>query len=226
MATIEFSMNFTNSIPQHFLPNYKQATSAYTQTLNNPPLSIGFRQKKRGEFIISVFNEDDAKKLQDAKVRFEYGPNNKYNAQIKLEKLPDYEFRTNAKFVFIDWIQDSGLRFAKNEDFDEWLGQRVSLISNTTDDRDRDTGFLNGRKKAFVDFNKGQDIPRFEFIEMNVTLPGGSQEIAKGKVKVTYRDQPVSCRTCNVDHIGRCPARAKEEIERKAAEEERARNFI
>ena len=219
---MEFSLNFTKSVPHHYLPNYRQATSAYTQTLKNPPLNIGFRQKRKGEYIITAYNDKDAKKLKDVKVRYDYGPNDKYSSSIKIDQLPTYEFRTDPKYIYIDWTEDSGLRFARNEDFDRWLEKYVSVITPTAADKDRDTGFANGRRKAHVDFDKGVHIPRFENLEFDVVLPSGEKKLAKGKVKITYRDQPVSCRACNGTHSGKCPAREKEDTEREAAELKRA----
>jgi len=131
-------------------------------------------------------------------------------------------FRTNPKYVYFDWVQDSGLRFASNEAFDKWLSDYVTVINKVEDDKDWDTGFANGRKKAFVDFNKGVDIPRFQWIECAVLLPDETTNLAKGEVKITYKEQPVHCKSCVTDHIGQCPVRAKQYAERAAAEEERA----
>jgi hypothetical protein len=146
---------------------------------------------------------------------------NKYSTTIKLVKQAEFIFRTNAKQVYIDHIQESGLRFAKDSDFDRWLEKNVSIIRPTEDDRDRDTGFLNGRKTAFVDFNKGEELPRFTDLELDVILPDGKPETARGQVKITYRNQPVFCRICKTEHIGRCPVREAEEAKKEA--EDRAR---
>ena len=132
------------------------------------------------------------------------------------------EFRTNPKFVYIDWWQDSGLRFATNDSFDKWISEFATIIKSCTDDEDRDTGFRNGRKKIQVDFNKGKEIGRFEWMECGIFQPNGQPGTAKGKVKITYRDQPVHCRTCATDHVGRCPVREKQEVEKLVAEEARA----
>jgi len=222
MATVDFKLDFTYIVPQAFLPSYKKATSAYQQTLKNPPRKIAFRTtEKRGVFIITV-ELQDAAKLDKQKLTYSYGPFDKYQVKIPLERKQTYVFRTNAKYVYIDWSQDSGLRYASNASFDKWLEDKVTVISNCVDDEDRDTGFRNGRKKIQVDFNKGHEIERFPWIECGVTLPDGTTATAKGKVKVTYRDQPVFCRLCNKDHVDRCPVKKKQEIERLAAEEARA----
>ena len=219
----EFSVDFTTLIPQGFLPSFKQATSAYNQTIPNCPKNIRFRQnsKKRGEFFITVFSEEDAKRLQGQKIRFDYGPRGKYNAQVKLVRQAAYVFRTNPKQVYIDQIFDSGLQFAANEEFDTWLEQYVTVIRKTSDDRDNDSGFLNGRKTAYVDFNKNKEIPRFTEMELNVVTSNCDVETARGEIKVTYRNQPVFCRLCKADHIGRCPIREKEEVDKR--EEDRLR---
>ena len=39
-------------------------------------------------------------------------------------------------------------------------------------------------------------------------------ETDRGEIKVTYRNQTVFCRLCKADHVGRCPIREKEEVER------------
>ena len=56
---------------------------------------------------------------------------------------------------------------------------------------------------------------------MNIKLPNGKIEPCKAKVKITYRDQPVFCRQCQIDHIGGCPVRQAEEAAEKIAEEAR-----
>ena len=117
---------------------------------------------------------------------------------------------------------DSGLPFAANESFDNWLSEKVTVINKVVDDEDWDTGFKNGRKKAFVDFNKGFEIERFQWIECGVRLPDGATNTAKGEVKITYKEQPVHCRLCATDHVGLCPVRARQNVEKAAAEEERA----
>jgi hypothetical protein len=164
----------------------------------------------------------DAHRLENQKITYNYGPNDRYTAKIKLEKQPVFEFRTNPKYIYFDWVQDSGLRFASNESFDKWLSDKVTVITKTADDTDWDTGFKNGRKKAQVDFNKGVEIARFQWMECAVQLPDGTTNRAKGEVKITYKEQPVHCRQCATDHIGLCPVRAKQNAERAVAEEERA----
>ena len=85
MARIEFKLDFRNAVPEGFLPSYKKATSAYVQTLTNPPQSIGFRQlKQRGVFMISV-EAKDAPRLENQKITYNYGPHDRYAAKIKLE---------------------------------------------------------------------------------------------------------------------------------------------
>ena len=223
MSTYDFGLDFTKHVPKGFLPNHRKATSAFVQTVKQYPHDIIFRQtNKQGYFVIHAKSREDAQKLEGQKVMYEYGPNNKHKVKVKLEKMDPYQFRTNAKNVYFDWIFDSGLRYAGNEDFDEWLSDYVTIVTPTTDDKDRETGFKNGRKRTYVDFNKNREIPRFVELEIDVTLPDGSKEIAKGKVKITYKDQPIFCRTCNAEHIGACPIRKREFETIKAAESERA----
>ena len=88
--------------------------------------------------------------MDNASVTYEYGPRNKYSFRIKLEKLPAFEFRTNAKYITIDYVQDSGLHYAINKDFDKWLSEFATIISPTEDEKDRDTGFYTGRKKHLL----------------------------------------------------------------------------
>ena len=217
----EFELDFTKCLPQAYLPTFKQATSAYNQTLNSPPQHIFFRQKRKGIFVITTESKEDTNKLENAFVTYEYGPKKKFEAKVKLAKLPQYQFSTNAKNVYIDWTHDSGLRYATDADFDIWLSRYVTVIQGCTDDKDRETGFRNGRKKAYVDFNKSHEIERFVFIEVEVTLPCGAREQAKGKVKITYKDQPVYCKPCQQDHIGFCPKRSQEIAAQKLEEEVR-----
>ena len=40
MNLTEFVIDFYKGVPQGFLPSYKQATSAYVQTIQNAPLNI------------------------------------------------------------------------------------------------------------------------------------------------------------------------------------------
>ena len=52
-------------------------------------------------------------------------------------------------------------------------------------------------------------------MEVNIVMPNSEiVETARGESKVTYRNQPVFCRLCKADHVGRCPIREKEEAER------------
>ena len=64
------------------------------------------------------------------------------------------KFYTNAKYIYIDWIEDLGLCYASNEALETWLSEFVSIINKLDADRNWDTGFKNGRKKAKVDFDK------------------------------------------------------------------------
>ena len=223
MSTIDFCLDFTKYVPKGFLPDHRKATSAFVQTIKHYPHDIIFRQtNKQGYFVIHTKTKADAQKLEGQKVIYEYGPNNKHSAMVRLERLPTYQFRTNAKNVYIDWTFDSGLRYATSDDFDVWLSDYVTIISPTTDDKDRETGFKNGRKRAYVDFNQKKEIPRFVTLEIEVTLPDSSKEIAKENLKITYKDQPIYCRVCKAEHVGMCPIRQKEIEEIKAAEIERA----
>ena len=220
--SVEFKLDFSYAVPQNYLPTYKKATSAYTQTVPKAPTKIGFRQgQKRGVYLITV-DAGEAAKLQGKSVTYSYGPREQYSVKVKLERQAAFIFRTNPKAVYIDWTQDSGLRYASNASLDKWLSEKVTIITGCEDDEDRDTGFKNGRKKAYVDFNKGQEIERFDWIECSVAVSGEAYQTAKGKVKITYKDQPVFCRPCATTHVGRCPVREKQEVERQAAELERA----
>jgi len=211
----DFKLDFQKAMPKAFLPSFKQATSAYNQTLNNPPQNIIFSRKTEGIFIITTLSREDANRLENSSITYQYGPHNKFEARIKLEKQSPFIFHTNPKNIYIDWIMDSGLRYAKNSDLDAWLSRYVTVIKGCEDDNDRDTAFMNGMKRAYVDFNKSREIDRFTSIEIDVTLPNGQIQPCKAKVKITYKDQPVFCRRCQKDHIGFCPVRQQEE----AAEE-------
>ena len=83
-----------------------------------------FRQTKPGVFILQTFNEKDTKKIGGKFITYEY-KNKKQERQINVhfKKLPKYRFYSNTKWIKIDWVQDSGLRFAENSIFDNFLGK-------------------------------------------------------------------------------------------------------
>lgn len=219
----EFMLDFTVKLQKHELPTYQKVSSCYAQTLLSAPLNIMFRQTKPGVFILQTFNEKDTKKIEGKFITYEY-KNKKQERQINVhfKKLPKYKFYSNAKWIKIDWVQDSGLRFAENSIFDNFLGKFGTIIEPTVDDRN-ELGMLNGRKKARLDLDKGVDIDRISWIEAEVMIDGVKRN-AKGKVKVFYQDQPVLCKNCQVSHVGKCPEKIKEEELLKVYEEERANN--
>ena len=92
--------------------------------------------------------------------------------RVHLKKLPKYRFYSNPKWIKLDWVQKSGLRFAKNTDFDTILEKFGDIIEPTSDDKN-ELGMWNGRKKARVDLNKGIDIERIKEIEIEVVFEEG-----------------------------------------------------
>lgn len=205
------------------LPNYQAAVAAYTSTVPGAPIGVEFRQQRPGIFILKTFSEKDANKVENSSgVTYYYGKSQNKQCKVRFAKLPKFKFHTNPKWITIDWVQDSGLRFATNEEFDKFMSDYGRIIEPTVDDKN-ELGMLNGRKKIRIDMDKNLEIERIKWVEMKVKTEEG-ERLAKGKLKFFYAGQPVFCRECNDDHVGKCPEKVKKEELMKEYEEKRIKN--
>lgn len=216
MAAIvtEFKLDFQVHVRKQDLPTYQSASAAYANTVPNAPIGIEFRQQKPGVFIVKTFNEKDAKKIENAALTYYYGVNLKNQCKVKFSKMPKFVFYSNPKWLTVDWVQDSGLRYATNDDFDEFFSGYGDIIVKTHDDKN-ELGMLNGRKKCRIDLNKGLEIERVKMMEMDVVTESGEKRCARAKIKFYYAGQPAFCRDCHIDHIGKCPEKIKLEEKQK-----------
>ena len=212
MASIitEFKLDFTMHMQKCDLPTQQKASAAYSQTVANAPLGIGFRQQRQGIFIIETYNEADSNKLEDKSLTYYYGKNENKQAKVVLTKLPKFVFYSNAKWVTIDWLNDGNLRYVKNSQLDEFLAQFGKIIVPVKNEKN-ELGMYNGKKKFRIDLNKDTNIERIKWLEFTVELEDGTMQNAKGKAKFYYQGQPAFCRRCSKDHIRRCPQLVKEE---------------
>lgn len=214
----EYKLDFTAYLPKEYLPTYNKAASAYTQTVNQAPLDVTFRQQKPGVFVLKTNSAKDSKKIEASKVRYSYGKHEQKDIAIPFKKVTPWQFYENPKWLTIEGMYDSGLQLATNEDFDEILIKYGTLIVKTHDDTEVH-GMRTGRKKARIDLKV--DIERFSNVEIDVVTKDGDDKRAKGRIKVFYQGQPVMCRDCDVHHIGKCPEKVKREAEEKDREEKR-----
>ena len=226
MASVnnEFMLDFTVHLQRQELPTYQKVASCYAQTIVAAPLNVMLRASKPCVFILQTYNDKDAKKIEGNFLTYHHVVK-KVEKQIRVhfKKLPKYKFYSNPKWIKLDWVQESGLRFAKNTDFDTILEKFGDIIEPTSDDKN-ELGMWNGRKKARVDLNKGIDIERIKEIEIEVVFEEGVKRIAKGKIKFIYPGQPVYCKSCKSSHLGKCPEIIKEEEILKDFEAKRVQN--
>ena len=212
MATsfVEFKLDFQVHLLKNDLPNYREALSSYRNSVQGAPLKIDFRQQRPGIFIIKTCTDQDEKKLENTFLTYYYGKKQEKQVKVKFQKLPKYRCYTDPKWVTIDWIQESGLRFAEDKIFDDFLMNYGTIIEATHDDKN-ELGMTNGRKKVRMDFDKGLNIGRIQWIEADVEIENGVKKDVKGKVKVFYANQPTFCKECETEHAGKCPAKIKKE---------------
>lgn len=217
----EFRLDYTAHVCEKYVPDYGAAVASYFQTMANAPNNVQFRQKKKGVFIIKTFSERDTNIIKNSYVTYYYGPNESKSVKVHPILMEPYKFYQNAKWVTIIGVEDSGLRLAENTKIDEWLTQFGKIIVPTHDDKIK-LGLFNGNKKARIDLKTDVNIPRFQEVTLNVTDPESNEiKAATGRVKVYYRDQPVHCRRCDIDHTSKCPVMIREE--ELAKEEEKVR---
>ena len=212
----EFLLDFTKSVPFRYCPTTQEAQVLYIQCVAQAPMDIEFRPLKTGIFMITVDNERDKKKLEGAFLTHDYGekPHILHSAKVPLLLQKKRHFYENPKWITIDKLYDSGLKYASNERIDAFLTQYGDLITPTHEDTDRYYGFRTGKKKAQI--NIKTDIERWQEIELQVDIDNKTVQ-TKGRVNIFYRGQPYKCRDCNDTHTDKCPQRiAKEAVEAEA----------
>ena len=227
MATsfVNFKLDFTLHVLKNDLPNYRQALSCYTQTVQGAPVNVIFRSsQKPGVFIIRTNSAKDTKKLENKHVTYSYGKKNEKEVKVKLEKLPKFQLYCDPKWITIDWVQESGLMFAENTVFDNFLSNFGTIIVPTYDDKN-ELGMLNGRKKVRIDLDKKLSVGRIQQIEAEVVSDEGIKKTIKGKVKMFYPGQPVFCRDCKEDHTEKCHLKIKREETIKEHEKSRKKGI-
>lgn len=217
---VEFKLDFQVHLLKADLPTYKQALTAYVNTVQGAPLDINFRTQRPGIYVIKTSSDKDAKKLENKHVTYYYGKKQDKQVKVKFEKLPKFQIFTDPKWVTIDWVEDSGLRYTDNDFFDNFLKEYGTIIQPTHDDKN-EMGMKNGRKKARIDLDKGLNIKRVQWLEADVILEDGATKHVKGKVKIFYSNQPVFCKDCEGEHQGKCPEQIKKEALLKEYEAKR-----
>ena len=218
----EFQLSFTQHVPDQFLPTYTKVASEYTQTVHGAPIdNIILSMKKRGVYVIRTQCEKDSKKLEGKYLTYHFGKNDQNQVKVKFEKLPKFQYYRNPIWITIDWTEESSFRLVENTEYDSLFKQYGTIIVQTHDDTYM-KGMRNGRKKLRLDLNV-EKIDRFQTIQLPIVILGREDEAltAYGKVKITYRGQPVFCKECSTDHVDRCPERVKREALEK--EEEKLR---
>ena len=113
-CSTEFKLDFTIHLLRSDLPTYKQVVASYSETIQGAPIDVLFRKQKDGVFIIKTSNEKDEKKLECSSLTYYYGKKQEKQIKVRFQKLPKFQLYTNPKWVTLDWIEDSGLRYAEN----------------------------------------------------------------------------------------------------------------
>ena len=207
-CSTEFKLDFTIHLLRSDLPTYKQVVASYSETIQGAPIDVLFRKQKDGVFIIKTSNEKDEKKLECSSLTYYYGKKQEKQIKVRFQKLPKFQLYTNPKWVTLDWIEDSGLRYAENTFFDEYFSKYGTIIKTTHDDKN-ELGMKNGKKKIRLDLDKGENIPRVNWLEAKIVLEDGTEKTTKGKIKVYYSNQPIFCKLCKIEHEGKCPEKIK-----------------
>ena len=212
----EFKVDFTKSVPFRHCPNAQQAAALYIQCVANAPMDIEFREIKSGIFNITVYNEEDKKRLENKFITHDFGDRTHelHTAKIPLILQKKRQFFENPKWVTIDKLYDSALRHTTNEEMDEYLKRYGDLIVATHYDTDK-YGFRTGKRKARIDIRK--DIERWQEVEIETVIEG-KEFIAKGRVNFYYKGQPYFCRECQEKHEDKCPQFIAKQASEKAGE--------
>ena len=72
---VEFKLDFQVHLLKADLPTYKQALTAYVNTVQGAPLDINFRTQRPGIYVIKTSSDKDAKKLENKHVTYYYEKN-------------------------------------------------------------------------------------------------------------------------------------------------------
>ena len=93
----EFKLDFTKSVPYRYCPDPKKASQLYLQHLANAPMDIEFRKVRTGIFNITVYSERDRKRLEDKKIKYDFGEkvNEMITASIPLIQIKKKQFYEN-----------------------------------------------------------------------------------------------------------------------------------
>ena len=122
-------------------------------------------------------------------------------AKVPLVLQKKRQFYENPKWITIDKLYDSALRYVINEQIDIVLKNYGEIIVATHYEMDK-FGFRTGKRKSCVEVSK--DLERWQEIDIQ-TLIEGKEISAKGCVNIYYRGQPYICRSCQVKHCEKCP---------------------
>jgi len=223
----EFKLDFSKSVPYRYCPSAKEAGALYIQCVANAPMDIEFRQVKTGLFHITVSSEEDKHRLENKFVTLDFGENSHtlHSAKIPLIPIEKQPFYQNPKWITIDKLYDSALKYVTNEQVDEYLKRYGDIIVPTHFETDN-FGFRTGRRKARVDIVT--DIERWHEAEMETEVEGKQISI-KGRVNFFYRGQPYYCKSCLEKHHEKCPQLVTKQIAEKegeAAREKKAKALI
>ena len=218
----EFKLDFTKSVPYRYCPGPKEAAALYIQCIAQAPMDIEFRKLRPGIFIITVDSEVDKKKLVGKSLSYDFGENSHtlHNAKIPLILQEKRAFYQNPKWITIDRLYDSGLKFATHQQVDTFLANFGEIIVSTRGKTDIN-GFRTGKLEARIDMTT--DIERWQFVTMKVNIEGKEVDM-KGKANFFYKGQPYSCRDCNEIHHDKCPQKVMKEIAEGEAEKVRISN--
>ena len=210
----EFKIDFTKSVPYRHCPDAQEAAALYIQCVANAPMDIEFRQVRTGLFNITVSSEGDKKRLENKFITYDFGEKTHvlHTAKVPLILQKKRQFYENPKWITIDKLYDSALRYATNEQIDDFLRKHGEIIVPTHYENDK-FGFRTGKRKARVDVS--EDLERWQEVEIK-TVVEGKEISAKGRVNFYYRGQPYFCRNCQEEHHEKCP----QQIAKQAAEKE------
>jgi len=156
----------------------------YLQQLGNPPQDIEFRKIRDGIFQVTVFSETDKKKLEGKFLMHDFGDqvNKLFSVKIPLVLQEQCKYYNNPKWITIDKLYDSGLRYMTDEQIDNRLKAFGTIIVGCHNDVSKQiSGFRTGKKKARIDMT--EDMNRWEEWHEVVKIDGKPQKI-KGKVNI------------------------------------------
>ena len=158
-------------------------------------------------------------KLLGKKVEYYFeGDKSKKMIEVKIEEKPKHLRYTNPKYVTLVGLDRFPANQMTNEQLDNILGKFGDIIIPTQDVYAEI--FLTGKKKVRIDLNKGEDIPR----DLLVQFTTAEGKNLQATVRNYYKEQPWTCRTCKVKHVGDCPEWLKEKAEKEKAKKIKENN--